>query len=139
MTLIRNQEELDRIVREAEELAGTGGPAPAASDNGAGVPTEAPAPASCSEIADLGLLLINGGYMLAFGPAGVLPPDLQREAKKNLELICAKYLPSTVAAFGPESALVAVLAVHTLNCYRLCQTSARSPELSASAEAGNQP
>jgi len=146
MTLIRDADELDRIVRESEsiargdDMAGTGGPAPAASANGAGEDsTASPAPASYAEIADLALLLINGGYVIAFGPRAVLPQDLHFEAKRNLELICAKYLPATVAAFGPESALVAVLAVHTFNCYRLCQTTAPLPESSANAEAASQP
>lgn len=146
MTLIKDADDLDRLVQESEaiargespDMAGTGGPAPAASDNGAGALSEEPAPASYSEIADFGLLLINAAYVIAFGPRAVLPAELHHEAKRNLELICAKYLPATVADLGPGSALLGILAIHTFNCYRW-RTTALSPESSASAEAGSQP
>lgn len=148
MTLIKDADELDRLVLESEaiargeqpDMAGTGGPAPAASEHGeGGFAPSSPSPASFSEVADFVMLLIQGGYLIAFGPKGVLPNDLSLEAKRNVELLCAKYLPSAVSSFGPETALVGILAVHTFNCYRQCQTTAPSPGSSANAEAGNQP
>lgn len=148
MTLIKDQEELDQLLNASEaitrgespdQMAGTGGPAPAASENGEDASPSASSPAPYAEVADLLLLLVNGGYMLAFGPRGILPPNLQQEAKKNLELICAKYLPSTLGSFGPETALAGVLLVHTVHCYQVCRTNVPLPGSSANAAAASQP
>jgi hypothetical protein len=128
MTVYQSPEDLDSLVAEAEaiskgddpsKLAGTGGDAPASPEigEGAGSPSSAPSPASFTEISALGLLVIDSGFLLAFGPGSAMPDPLRGEAQKNLELICAKYLPA-VSNVGPEMALVSLVAIHAFNCYQ---------------------
>lgn len=128
MSVYESQEDLDTLIAEAHaisngddpsKLAGNGGPAPATPEigDGAGSPSSAPSPASFAEIAALGLLVLDSGFLLAFGLGSAIPDPLRGEAQKNIEAICAKYLPA-VSNVGPEMALVSIVAIHAFNCYQ---------------------
>lgn len=128
MTVYKSQADLETLVAEAEaiskgenpeQVAGIGGPAPASPEIGEGDerPSSASSPASFTEVAALGLLVIDSGFLLMFGPGSAMPEPLRGEAQKNIEAICAKYLPA-VSNVGPEMALVSIVAIHAFNCYQ---------------------
>lgn len=149
MTVLRDRNEIDAVIAEAEaieqggdpaDVAGGGGPAPGASKSGAegASPSASPAPASFTEVARFALLVIDGGFCLAFGKGSQLPDELRPEAQQNLEVICAKYLPRLMGEVGPELALLGILGIHAFNLsQRPWPTTVPAPESSANAEAAN--
>ena len=149
--LIKNEEEIEAVLAEAESIKAGIDPAVATASVGEGPATRAdgteegaltpgaPSSASFHELAGLMCLLCDWPFVRMFGAQGQLSEPFRAQAQQAWAEILETYLPDVVAKAGPFGVLLSLYSMHGAGLYLSCQMNASASASSAKEAPANQP
>jgi hypothetical protein len=149
--LVKTEDEIEKVLAEAESIKAGIDPAVATASVGEGPAThadgtegevvtpDASPSASFEQLAGLMCLLCDWPFVRMFGAQGQLPDPFRSEAQKAWAEIMETYLPAVVAKAGPFGVLLSLYSMHGAGLYLSCQMNASASASSAKEAPANQP